>query len=61
MTRGLPRQLGREAARLASKGMSLDSRDVPIGVSVREKSYKLTTCNVRRLGRIEALTIEKWC
>ena len=52
---------GREAARLASRGMPLDFRDVLIGVAAREKGCRLATCNVRHLGRIEALTIEKWC
>ena len=34
---------GREASRLASGGMSLDFRDVLIGVAAREKGCKLVT------------------
>ncbi|WP_338253073.1 type II toxin-antitoxin system VapC family toxin [Pyrodictium abyssi] len=51
----------REAARLASQGMSLGFRDVLIGVAAREKGCRLATCNVKHLGRIEALAVEKWC
>ncbi len=51
----------REAARLASKGLSLDFRDVLVGVATREKGCKIATCNVKHLGRIEALAVEKWC
>lgn len=50
-------QAGRESAKLESKGLTLDYRDVFIGVCAREHRMCLKTYNKKHFQRITGLTL----